>query len=132
MPLITEQAPAGVTVEDAGGQRAGVTVGAVHVSHLTLKHADDAVALWHESGLTRPWNDPHADLARAMAGPTSTVLAALDDDVLAGTAVVGHDGHRGWVYYLAVRADRRRAGLGRDLVGASERWLVERHVTKSD
>ncbi len=40
----------------------------------------DAVGLWHEVGLTRPWNDPDADLKRAMVGPTSTVLAALDDD----------------------------------------------------
>jgi len=102
----------------------------VHVSDLPLERVDDAVALWHECGLTRPWNDPHADLARAMAGPSSTVLAAVDDDALAGTAMVGHDGHRGWVYYLAVRADRRGSGLGRELMRASERWLMDRHVPK--
>ena len=37
----------------------------------------EAVALWHETGLTRPWNDPEQDLRRALAGPASTVLAAL-------------------------------------------------------
>jgi ribosomal protein S18 acetylase RimI-like enzyme len=102
----------------------------VHISDLPLAYVDDAVALWHESGLTRPWNDPHADLARAMAGSSSTVLAAVDSDVLVGTAMVGHDGHRGWVYYLAVRPDRRRTGLGRKLIGASERWLSARQVPK--
>ncbi len=100
------------------------------VIDLPRQHADDAVALWQESGLTRPWNDPHADLERAMAGPASTVLAAFDGGVLAGTAMVGHDGHRGWVYYLAVRPDRRRAGLGRDLMKVSERWLTRRNVPK--
>jgi hypothetical protein len=80
---------------------------------LPLERADEAVALWHDSGLTRPWNDPHGDLMRAVNGPSSAVLAAVDRDVLAGTAMVGHDGHRGWVYYLAVRADRRSTGLAR-------------------
>jgi ribosomal protein S18 acetylase RimI-like enzyme len=65
-----------------------------------------------------------------MGGDTSTVLAALDDDVLLGTVMVGHDGHRGWVYYLAVRPDQRLQGPGRRLMEASEDWLGERGVPK--
>ena len=93
--------------------------------------SEEAVALWHASGLTRPWNDPHSDLRRAVTGPCSTVLAALDDDdLLVGTAMVGHDGHRGWVYYLAVRAESQRSGLGRALMQASETWLRDCSVPK--
>jgi hypothetical protein len=67
------------------------------------------VVLWHDSGLTRPRNDPDADLRRAVAGPSSTILAAVDDGGgLLGTAMVGHDGHRGWPYYVA--SSRRRDG----------------------
>lgn len=62
----------------------------------------DAVALWRQTDLTRPWNDPTADLRRAMGGSASTVLGAVDRDALLATAMVGHDGHRGWVYYLSV------------------------------
>lgn len=91
---------------------------------------DAAVALWHDSGLTRPWNDPHADLDRALVGPDSTVLAALDDGHLVGTVMLGHDGHRGWVYYLAVTAAARRRGVGSLLVRACEQWLVERRIPK--
>ena len=81
--------------------------------------------------LARPWNDPAADVTRALASPTSTVLAALDEaGRLLGTAMVGHDGHRGWVYYLAVDPDLRGNGLGRQLMHASERWLRERDVPK--
>ena len=103
----------------------------VRVVDLPDSLTEEAVALWHASGLTRPWNDPHEDLRRAVAGPSSTVLAALDEaDLLLGTAMVGHDGHRGWVYYLAVQPESRRSGLGRALMQASETWLRARSVPK--
>lgn len=71
-----------------------------------------------------------ADLDRALAGPSSTVLAALGDDGgLVGTVMVGHDGHRGWLYYLAVAPARRGEGIGRALVAAAEERLAE-HVPK--
>jgi len=103
----------------------------VRIEDLSEESADEAVRLWHASGLTRPWNDPHADLRRALASPTSTVLAASDDDGhILGTAMLGHDGHRGWVYYLAVQPELRRAGLGRQLMEASEAWLRDHGVPK--
>jgi Acetyltransferases len=89
------------------------------------------VELWQETGLTRPWNDPDADLQRAMAGPTSTILVARDDaGSLLGTAMVGHDGHRGWVYYLAVQPSHQRQGVARALMSACEDWVRERGVLK--
>jgi ribosomal protein S18 acetylase RimI-like enzyme len=91
----------------------------------------DAVALWHATGLTRPWNDPDEDLARALDGTASTVLAARDNDGrLLGTAMVGHDGHRGWVYYLAVHSDAQRRGIGRALMQACEEWVRDHGVPK--
>lgn len=102
------------------------------VGELPGELREAAVALWHECGLTRPWNDPVADLARALDGPSSTVLAVLDGvgPRLVGTAMVGHDGHRGWVYYLAVHPSRRGSGIGRSLMTASERWLASRGIPK--
>ena len=92
---------------------------------------DAAIALWHNSGLTRPWNDPEADLRRAASGSTSTILAAIGNDGgLLATAMVGHDGHRGWVYYLAVDAATRGRGLGRQMMEACEIWVKSRGVPK--
>jgi ribosomal protein S18 acetylase RimI-like enzyme len=91
---------------------------------------DSAIALWREVGLTRPWNDPEADLRRAVAGPASAVLAGLQDDALIATAMVGHDGHRGWVYYVAVAPDERGNSYGREIMRAAEDWLIDRGIPK--
>jgi ribosomal protein S18 acetylase RimI-like enzyme len=93
--------------------------------------ADGAVALWQECGLTRPWNDPAADFSRAVEGPSSAVLGMYDEgDALIGTAMVGVDGHRGWVYYVASAPDRRGQGIGRALMKAAEDWVESRGMPK--
>jgi len=97
---------------------------AMDISHLDISEADAAAALWEEAGLVRAWNDPHTDIAAALACPTSTILAARDAGRIIGTVLAGYDGHRGWLYYVAVAADQRRTGLGRALVEAAEQWLV--------
>jgi GNAT superfamily N-acetyltransferase len=45
--------------------------------------------------------------------------------------MTGFDGHRGWVYYLAVAAELRGAGLGRALMAAAEDWLRARNCRRS-
>jgi len=96
----------------------------MEIGDLRPQDADLAAALWAEAGLVRAWNDPHADIAAALACPTSTILAARDGDRIVGTVMAGYDGHRGWLYYVAVAADQRGAGLGRALVRAAEQWLA--------
>ena len=96
----------------------------MEIGDLRPQDADLAAALWAEAGLVRAWNDPHADIAAALACPTSTILAARDGDRIVGTVMAGYDGHRGWLYYVAVAADQRGTGLGRALVRAAEQWLA--------
>lgn len=100
------------------------------IADATQVDADAVIALWQACGLTRPWNDPRADFNRALAGPSSTVLVLREGSAIAASAMVGHDGHRGWVYYLATDPDRRRAGLGRTMMAAAEDWLRARRVPK--
>jgi ribosomal protein S18 acetylase RimI-like enzyme len=100
------------------------------IGALAESEIEAAVALWREAGLLRPWNDPRADIRLALAGPSSTVLAARADARLAATVMVGWDGHRGWIYYLAVARDFRRRGIGGRMVKAAEAWLVARGAPK--
>ncbi|RYD68332.1 MAG: GNAT family acetyltransferase [Sphingomonadales bacterium] len=95
-----------------------------------LEDAAAVVALWRDCALTRPWNDPEADFKLAMATEASIVLVARDVDGIAGSIMTGFDGHRGWVYYLAVAPAARGAGLGRALMRAAEDWLRARGAPK--
>jgi ribosomal protein S18 acetylase RimI-like enzyme len=90
----------------------------------------DVIALWHRCGSTRPWNDPAGDIARARSGEQSTVLLGKHDGALVASVMVGHDGHRGWVYYVTVDPDRRHSGFGRAIMNAAEEWLRARGIPK--
>lgn len=100
------------------------------VRELAAPEREAAVRLWGDAGLTRPWNDPVADFDRALAAGQSAVLGLFDDGTLAGTVMVGDDGHRGWVYYLAVDVVHRRRGAGAALMAAAEHWMLSRGVVK--
>jgi ribosomal protein S18 acetylase RimI-like enzyme len=103
---------------------------------LTIRSAvpeDEAgiVALWQACGLVASYNDPAADFRFAMAGACSDVLVGKDDaGGICGSVMVGHDGHRGWLYYVAATPDARGTGIGRQMVAAAETWLERSGVVK--
>ncbi|MGD0287271.1 MAG: GNAT family acetyltransferase [Acidimicrobiales bacterium] len=81
------------------------------------------VALWSICELTRPWNNPHRDIDRKLARDGDNLLVLEEDNQLIGSVMVGYEGHRGWVNYLAVHPDHQRQGLGRLLMDEAERRL---------
>ncbi|KAM9862232.1 GNAT family acetyltransferase [Leucobacter sp. BZR 635] len=82
-----------------------------------------AVALWETCGLTRPWNDPRADIARKLSVQPELFLVAEIAGEIVGSVMAGYDGHRGWMYYLATDPEHRGRGIGRALVAEAERLL---------
>ena len=90
----------------------------------------DVIALWNAAGVARPWNDPARDIAFARRDTHSTVLVGFDSGNIVASAMVGEDGHRGWVYYVAISPERQRSGLGRVMMQAAEDWLKQRGVWK--
>jgi ribosomal protein S18 acetylase RimI-like enzyme len=113
----------------------------VHIRPYRPADQAQVIALWQACNLTRPWNDPAADIAFCVASPAATLLVAeaspsgelaVETKVgsIVGSAMVGHDGHRGWVYYVAVHPGQQRSGLGAVLMVAAERWLKAHGVGK--
>ena len=103
---------------------------ALAIDSIADADVEKVVALWQRCGLTRPWNDPHADIALARRRDNSTVLVGRDNGAIAATIMVGHDGHRGWVYYVTVDPDHRFKGYGRAIMAAAEDWLRARGIAK--
>lgn len=102
---------------------------------LTFRPAEDrdvdaVVELWTRAGLTRPHNDPRRDIAFARSAPSSDVLVGADGNRIVASVMVGHDGHRGTVYYVSVDPDCRGLGHGRAAMTAAETWLMARGVWK--
>jgi ribosomal protein S18 acetylase RimI-like enzyme len=90
------------------------------------------VALWLACDLVASYNDPSHDLHFAISGACSDVLVSENGTGrIDGSVMVGHDGHRGWLYYVAVAPGQRGTGLGRDLVSAAEQWLRHRGIVKA-
>jgi ribosomal protein S18 acetylase RimI-like enzyme len=102
----------------------------VEIRDLTEADCARAVSIWEAAGLTRPWNDAVAEFERSLARRTSTVLGGFDGDELVATVTVGHDGHRRWVYSLAVEPQKQRGGLGARMMREAEQWLRDRGAVK--
>jgi ribosomal protein S18 acetylase RimI-like enzyme len=101
-----------------------------HIRPIVDGDEADVIGLWSVCGLTRPWNDPAQDLKLARDTAAPTVLVAADGGRIVGSVMVGFEGHRGWVYYLAVDPQHRGTGLGRRLMAAAEDWLTAQGAPK--
>jgi len=100
-------------------------VTALHVRPFAPGDTDALVQLWHDCGLTRPWNDPYKDIQRHQQADQGPLLVGTDGSgTLVASVMVGYDGHRGWIYYLAVHPAHRRQGHGRHLVAQAEQRLA--------
>ena len=97
----------------------------IEVRDFRPEDADAVVALWHVCGLLRPWNDPQKDIARKLTDKNGAFwVATVAEDVIA-TVMVGYDGHRGSINYLAVAPGLQRTGVGARLMHKAEAFLVE-------
>ncbi|MEK9743271.1 MAG: GNAT family acetyltransferase [Gammaproteobacteria bacterium] len=91
--------------------------------------SDDEAAvidLWRRCDLIRPWNDPVGDIAQCLNNISSTLFVASEDGRIIGSVMVGYDGHRGWVYYLAVDPEKQKRGNGRALMRQAETWILQK------
>lgn len=88
------------------------------------------VALWSACGLDHAPNDPALDIPILRASKHGELFLAFEEDLLLGSVMIGHDGHRAWIYRLAVRSDRRHRHIGRALVHHAEGWAAMRGLRK--
>ncbi len=91
---------------------------------------ETVVALWNACGLTRLHNNPQDDITQARLEPCSEILVGWHGQNIIASIMVGHDGHRGCVYYVSVHPDQQDKGIGQQIMKAAEAWLEERGIRK--
>lgn len=82
------------------------------------------LALWRACEMVR-WSDPRKDIARKLKVNPEWFLVADDAGRVVGTCMVGYEGHRGWINFLAVAPDLQGGGVGKALMAEAERILRE-------
>src|SRR5262249_9733670 len=101
---------------------------------IRLFHETDesaVAALWKDVFAYRePRNDPVTVIRQKLACQRELFFVAVLDGAVVGTVMGGYDGHRGWVYSLAVRPEMRRRGIGAALMCHVERELARRGCPK--
>jgi ribosomal protein S18 acetylase RimI-like enzyme len=97
----------------------------LHIRPFVETDAERVIALWSRCGLLRPWNDPKKDIARKLRVQRELFMVGELAGEIVAAMMVGYEGHRGWVNYLAVEPRLQHRGLGREMMAEAERRLVE-------
>ena len=94
-------------------------------------HRGQVVGLWKTVfGYETAHNDPNLSLDRKLAAGDGLLFVALSGGTVVGTIMAGYDGHRGWIYSVAVEPTHRHQGIGTQLVAHAEETLVKRGCVK--
>ncbi|MDP8211416.1 MAG: GNAT family acetyltransferase [Candidatus Stygibacter australis] len=90
----------------------------------------EVIRLWTACGLIVPWNDPYKDIQRKLAVQPELFLVGFLERYIITSVMAGYDGHRGWIYYLAVHPDHQHSGFGREIMMEAEKLLLNMGCSK--
>ena len=95
------------------------------------KHRDRVITLWNTVfGYEADHNAPGLVIDKKVQFDDGLFFVALDGQALIGTVMAGYDGHRGWIYSMAVLPDHQKRGIGSRLLAFAENRLLERGCMK--
>jgi len=94
-------------------------------------HRTQVMALWEAVfGYQEAHNNPNVVIDKKLAVDDQLFFVAVADNAVVGTIMAGYDGHRGWIYSVAVSPSHRKQGIGSRLVSHAERVLTSKGAVK--
>ncbi len=94
-------------------------------------HREEVIQLWKSIfGYKDKRNDPASAIDRKLAVKDGLFFVAVNNCEVIGTIMAGYDGHRGWIYSLAMLPEKRNSGIGSELLAHAERELARRGCVK--
>ena len=107
-------------------------MGEIKIRKMNIDDYDGVKALWMSiSGFgIRSIDDSYEGVERFLKRNPSTSIVAVDDNVIVGAILCGHDGRRGCFYHVCVRSDYRLRGIGKAMVGQAMEALKAEKINK--
>jgi ribosomal protein S18 acetylase RimI-like enzyme len=87
------------------------------------KDKAELIQLWKECKLSNSKNDPEKDINRKLKSGCGSILIGVEDGAIVASAMVGYEGHRGWINYLAVLPAFQGLGYGKQIMEKAEQEL---------
>jgi len=81
------------------------------------------IQLWLDCGLVVPQNNPIKDIKRKSTVNPEWFLVGLKGGNIIASCMVGYEGHRGWINYLAVSPSEQRKGYAKAIMKKAEELL---------
>jgi ribosomal protein S18 acetylase RimI-like enzyme len=101
------------------------------ITYIDASHRQQVIDLWKTVfGYEAAHNTPSLAIDKKLAVQDDLFFVAQDGNALVGTILAGYDGHRGWLYSLAVHPSHQGQGIGKALVAHAERALAQRGCMK--
>ncbi len=100
------------------------------IRQFVVSDSSAVIELWSSTGLLWPHNDPIRDIERKLDDSPWGFLVMTEDNHIIGSIMVGYDGHRGWVNYLACHPAHRRRGVATALMSKASEMLAARGCPK--
>ena len=76
----------------------------------------DLIKLWHTVFPDDPSHNEPSKVIEAKLAIDKLIFIAEHEGLMIGACMAGYDGHRGWLYAVAVLKEQRRSGAGAALV----------------
>lgn len=99
------------------------TVSALQIRPFRPADENAVVELWLACKLVGLQNNPRKDIARKLRVNPEWFLVGEVDGKIVATCMVGYEGHRGWINYLAAAPERQKRGIARQIMDEAERLL---------
>ncbi|THB76252.1 MAG: GNAT family acetyltransferase [Desulfobacteraceae bacterium] len=89
-------------------------------------HRNEVKDLWQAVfGYEAAHNAPELVIDKKLQYGDGLFFVACTDNQVVGTVMAGYDGHRGWIYSIAVHPAQRKQGLGSSLLTHAENRLLK-------
>ena len=96
----------------------------MEISAFSIVDTTAVIKLWQSCELVRPWNDPQKDIDRKMTDRNGVFWVGRIDGEVMASIMIGYDGHRGSINYLAIDPAFKGQGYGRQLMREAETFLI--------